>query len=261
MNLSRFRIAAAVTACASAFFAFGPASAAPVSINVTGNFAVATGTMTGLLGLGFVGQFNYDSTIANADPGSVEFLSPGTGGTGEELGAEYSGQFVAPSVPATGDSYVSNSTVAEMENDVTRSSAELLGLLPSGVYDIFTVNGWEPSSTFSGGSTINNSGVIDGLNVSLAIVGNLFPGVLTAASDFPTAFDLGSIVGVLVIAEEFVGGESVGMAYQFGTLGPGGTFGTFEVSAAEVQVPEPAALAVLGLGLAAFGALQRRRRV
>ena len=259
MNLPRIRTAAAATALAAGLFFTGAASATQVSINVSGNFSVATGTMASLLGLGFTGQFNYDTVIANADPGSVEFLSPGSGGTGQELGAQFSGQFVMPAVPSIGAVYISDSTVVEAENDVTRTSADLIGLLPDGVYDFFIVNGWEPSSTFSGGSTVNDEGVIDGLNVSVVLVGDLFPSPLTATSDFPSTFDENLITGVLVIAEEYEAGESVGLAYHFGTLGDLGTFGEFAISTVETAVPEPAALAVLGLGLAGLGALRRRR--
>ena len=92
-------------------------SATPVSINVSGTFTVATGSLSDLLNLGFTGAFSYDTTGATINDA---FASPADGGTGQELGTEFTGGFATPAIPSTGDTFTSPTLVAEQENNVTR---------------------------------------------------------------------------------------------------------------------------------------------
>lgn len=241
------------------------AHAAPVSITVNGVFTDAPDSITtgpnilsSLIGLAFTSTFSYDTAGATINDA---FNSPADGGTGQELGTEFTAGFASPSVPGAG-SYVSPTLVAEMENNVTRNSAELLGLLPAGTYDFFSVNGWQPGSTFSGGSTIGDGGAIDAVNFGLTFIGDgssALIGTLTAADSMPTALDLSLVTGVIVTIEEFEAGELVGFAYQFGQINEGGTFENFTIVSAETEVPAPQTAVLFALAAAGL-ALRRRRR-
>ena len=252
MNTGTVKPALAGILLAVAAAMASPALAAPVSVNVSGAFTVATGTLSGFLGLGYTSGFTYDTDLSAALPGSVEFAAPASGGTGQELGAEFGGGSVTPFIPSLAEGYTSPSTITEMENDVTRTGPELLSLLPGGVYDFFNLNGWHPDSVFSGGSTINDVAAVEGVNVSLVFIGNMFSTPLTASSPMPGALDLNLVDYVVVIVEEFEGSEVVGMALQFGVIGAGGTFNNFTV-VFESVVSEPAPFALLTLAVAVIG--------
>ncbi len=264
MNFASVKYAAAAAIIAVGAVAGGSALAAPVSINVSGVFtdapdSITTGpnVLSSLVGLAFTSTFSYDTAGATIND---EFNAPADGGTGEELGTEFTGGFASPSVHGAG-SYVSPTLVAEMENNVTRTSADLLGLLPPGTYDFFSANGWQPGSTFSGGSTIGDGGAIDGVNFGLTFIGDgssSLIGTLTAGDSMPTALDLGLVTGVIVTIEEYEGSELVGFAYQFGQIGEGGTFENFTIVSAETEVPAPPAAALLGLAVAGLSIWRRR---
>jgi hypothetical protein len=254
----------AVATAAVVAFSGSSALSAPVSITVSGVFTDAPDSITvgpnilsSLVGLAFTSTFAYDTAGATINDA---FNSPADGGTREELSTEFTGGFASPSVPGAG-SYVSPTLVAEMENNVTRDSAELLGLSPPGTYDLFSVNGWQPGSTFSGGSTIGDGGAIDGVNFGLTFIGDgssALIGTLTASDSMPTALDLNLVTGVIVTIEEFAGGELVGFAYQFGQINEGGTFENFTIVSGETPaVSAPGVATILGL---AFGAMAIRRR-
>jgi hypothetical protein len=248
-------VSTAVAILLSAFVGL-PATASPVSINVSGAFTNATGTLSGLLGLGFTSGFNYDTDTANGIPGSLAFEEPVGGG--QKLGVEYASGSATPSIPALPAGYVSPTSVAEIDNDVFFTSSELRGILPAGVYDLFTVNGWEPGSTFgTAGSTINEGDPIDAVNFGLTFVGDLFAGALTAGSDMPGTLNLAGIIGVVVTVEEYAGGELVGLAYQFGQID--GAFNEFAIVSDTPAVPAPAAMWLFVAGLAGLATLRRRR--
>ena len=251
----RFIVAAVA---AFAFTAPMSVSATPVSINVTGTFTVATGTLSDLLNLGFTGNFSYDTggaTIGDA------FNSPADGGTGQELGTEFTGGFATPFIPSTGEGYTSPTLVAEQENNVTRTTADLLNILPGGIYDFFSINGWEPGSTFIGGSTITEEGADDATNFGLTYIGvgpSALIGTLTASDAMPTGLDLNLVDYVIVTVEEYEAGELVGLAYQFGTIGEGGTFNNFTIES-DAVVSEPLSIALFGLGLGLMGLMRRKQ--
>jgi hypothetical protein len=236
------------------------AQAAPVSSNVSGTFNFASGTLAGALGLAFTSGFNYDtdtSTRITSPVESLEFDTPVGGG--QRLGVEYAAGSVTPSVPAISAGYTSPTSVLEIDNNVFFDSSELLGLFPSGVYDLFTVNGWEPSSTFgSAASTINDNDAIDAFNFGLAFIGDLVAGPLTTGSDMPGTLNLANIIGVVVVAEEYVGGELVGIAYSVGQID--GTFNEFTIVSDEPSVPVPAAGLLMLAGVAGMAGLRRRSR-
>lgn len=234
------------------------ASATPVSINVAGTYSVASGTLSSLLGAGFTSGFTYDTDLAAAIPVSVEFGSPAAGGTGQELGAEFNSGSVSSSTSVPGFVFPSPTSIAEQENDVTRTGEELLDLLPGGVFDFFSVNGWGGGSTFVGGSTISESTgeVINGVSIDLVFIGNMFGPDLTATTPMPGTLDLGLVTNVLVSIEEISAGETVGFAFQFGTIGEGGTFNNFTIES-NAQIAEPGSLLIFGLGLGLLG-LRRR---
>ncbi len=255
-TLSKFLAGVAVSLCLGAG---GSAVATPVNINVSGAFSVATGTLADLLGRAFIGGFSYDTAGATTNDA---FGSPADGGTGQELGTEFTGGSATPSIPSLGEGFTSPTLVAELENNVTRTAGDLLNLLPDGTYDFFSLNGWSPDSSFvPGGTTINEQGADTGVNFGLtfiAAVDSGFVGTLsdpsaevppaTFASAFPTAIDLSQVDFVVVTVEEYVNQSLVGLAYQFGTIGEGGTFENFEIVSAEA-VPEPGAIVLFGLGL------------
>ena len=81
--ISRKLILGAIAAFA--FTAPMSASATPVSFNVAGTFAVATGSLSDLLGVAFTSGFTYDTDTSQAIPGSLDFANPANGGTGQEL--------------------------------------------------------------------------------------------------------------------------------------------------------------------------------
>lgn len=243
---------------AFAFAAPMSASATPVSISVAGTFAVATGTLSDLLNLGFTGNFSFDT--AGATIGDA-FNSPAEGGTGQELGTEFTGGFATPFIPSTGEGYTSPTLVAEQENDVTKTAADLLNLLPGGIYDFFSVNGWQPGSTFIGGSTITEDGAVDAVNFGLTYIGvgpSALIDTLTASDAMPTGLDLNLVDYVIVTVEEYEAGELVGLAYQFGTIGEGGTFNSFTIES-DAVVSEPLSIALFGLGLGLTGLMRRKR--
>jgi hypothetical protein len=267
---------AALTALiiASGIIVQGPASAAPVSITVNGTFTNAPDSLTvgpnifsSLVGLNFTSTFSYDPTGSQIN---TEFASPAEGGSGQELGTEFTGGSVTPLIPALPvvppdtNTYTSPTLVAEQENNVTRSPAELLNLLPGGTtFDFFTINGWQPGSTFSGGSTITGDGAaIDAVNFGLTFIdvdGAMIGGPLSASDLMPETVDLSLVDFVIVTIEEFENSERIGFAYQFGTIDQGGTFNNFTIVAAASEVSEPAMTAMFALGIAGLGFVRRRK--
>ena len=272
MKIGTLRSAFAGILVASGAFAFTSASAAPVSITVHGVFTDAPVSLTGgvsntfssFVGLGFDATFSYNTTGATINN---EFASPAFGGTGQELGTEFTGGSATPIIPLLPvtppdtNTYTSPTLVAEMENNVTRNTVDLLNLLPAGTYDFFSVNGWEPSSTFSGGSTIGESDAIDGVNFGLTFidVDATMLGAPVATDLMPETVDLNLVDFVIVTLEEYEGSELVGFAYQFGTIGEGGTFNEFTI-VSNTEVSEPGMLALFPLALGAIGFARRNKR-
>lgn len=89
---------------AAGLVAHAPAFAAPVSITVNGTFTDAPDSLTvgsnvlaPLVGLGFTSTFNYDPTSAQIN---TEFASPAEGGSGQELGTEFTSGSATPLIPA-----------------------------------------------------------------------------------------------------------------------------------------------------------------
>jgi len=258
---------------ASGAFAHSSASAAPVSITIHGVFTDAPVSLTGgvsntlssFVGLGFDATFTYNTIGGTTND---EFASPAEGGTGQEIGTEFTDGSATPIIPLLPvtppdtNTYTSPTLIAEMENDVTRTSADLLNLLPGGTYDFFSVNGWEPSSTFSGGSTITGDGdAIDAINFGLTFidVDATMLGTLASTDLMPEAIDLSLVDFVFVALEEFEGGELIGFAYQFGTIDEGGTFTEFTI-ASNTEVSEPGMLALFPLALGVIGFARRNKR-
>jgi hypothetical protein len=273
MNFRTVKSVVAGIFLASSTLAFSPVSAAPVSITIHGMFTDAPVSLTGgvsntlssFVGLGFDATFTYDTTGGTIND---EFASPAEGGTGQELGTEFTGGSATPIIPLLPvtppdtNTYTSPTLIAEMENNVTRTAADLLNLLPGGTYDFFSVNGWEPSSTFSGGSTITGDGdAIDAINFGLLFidVDATMLGTLTSTDLMPEAIDLSLVDFVFVALEEFAGGELIGFAYQFGTIDEGGTFTEFTI-ASNTEIPEPGILALFPLALGVIGFARRNRR-
>lgn len=268
------KIALATLVFTATAIAQAPVTAAPVSITVNGTFTDAPDPLASgsnifnplMLGLGFSSTFSYDTTGGTIN---TEFAAPAYGGTGEEFGTEFIGGSATPIIPALPvtppdtNTYTSPTLIVEMENNVTRAPADLLNLLPGGIYDFFTVNGWEPSSTFSGGSTIGEGGAIDGINFGLTFVdvdATLFSGPLSPTDMMPETIDISLVDYVVVTLEEFEDSELVGFAYQFGTIAEGGTFNNFTIVSEASEVPEPAVPLVLGVGLLALFATRRKKR-
>lgn len=258
---------------ASGTFAYSPVSAAPVSITIHGMFTDAPVSLTGgvsntlssFVGLGFDATFTYDTTGATINN---EFASPAEGGTGEEIGTEFTGGSATPIIPLLPvtppdtNTYTSPTLIAEMENNVARTSADFLNLLPGGTYDFFSVNGWEPSSTFSGGSTITGDGeAINAINFGLSFidVDATMLGTLTSTDLMPETIDLSLVDFVFVALEEFEAGELVGFAYQFGTIDEGGTFTEFTI-ASNTEVSEPGMLALFPIAVGVIGFARRIKR-
>jgi len=260
---------------AAGLVAHAPAFAAPVSITVNGTFTDAPDSLTvgsnvlaPLVGLGFTSTFNYDPTSAQIN---TEFASPAEGGSGQELGTEFTSGSATPLIPALPvmppdtNTFTSPTLIAEQENNVTRSAADLLNLLPAGSnYDFFSVNGWDPGSTFSGGSTITGDGdAIDGITFGLTFIdidGTMLSGTLTAGDLMPETLDLSLVDYVFVAIEEFEDSELVGFAYQFGTIGAGGTFNNFTIVSETSAVSEPAMTIMFAFGIAAIGLARRKKR-
>lgn len=268
------KIALATLVFTATAIAQAPVTAAPVSITVNGTFTDAPDALTSganifnplMIGLGFSSTFSYDTTGGTIN---TEFAAPADGGTGEEFGTEFTGGSATPIIPALPvtppdtNTYTSPTLIVEMENNVTRTPADLLNLLPGGTYDFFSVNGWEPSSTFSGGSTIGEGGAIDGINFGLAFIdvdATLFSGPLTPTDMMPETIDISLVDYVIVVLEEYEDSELVGFAYQFGTIAEGGTFNNFTIVSETSEVPEPAMPLVLGIGLLALFAARRKKR-
>lgn len=151
MKISPRITAFAAVMIASGLFVQAPASAAPVSITVNGAFTNAPNSVTvgpnvfsSFVGLNFISTFSYNTTGSTINN---EFASPAEGGSGEELGTEFTGGSATPLIPALPvtppdtNTYTSPTLIAEQENNVTRTAAELLNLLPGGTFDFFSVNG------------------------------------------------------------------------------------------------------------------------
>ena len=114
---------------AAGLVAHAPAFAAPVSITVNGTFTDAPDSLTvgsnvlaPLVGLGFTSTFNYDPTSAQIN---TEFASPAEGGSGQELGTEFTSGSATPLIPALPvtppdtNTFTSPTLIAEQENNVT----------------------------------------------------------------------------------------------------------------------------------------------
>lgn len=254
---------------ATAMFALAGAHAAPVNISVNGTFTdapdsltVGSNVLSGFVGLNYTGTFSFDTAGSTVND---EFANPASGGTGQELGREFTGGSATPTValPPPDNTYTSPTLIVEQENNVTRSAAELLNLLPGGTFDFYTMNGWQPGSTFSGGSTIGDGGAIDGVNFGLTFIdvdATMIGGPLTSGSVMPTSLDLNQVDFVVVTLEEFEAGELIGFAYQFGTIGQGGTFNEFTIeSGTVVAASEPGMLALFAITLGALGLARRKK--
>lgn len=274
MKISPRITAFAAVMIASGLFVQAPASAAPVSITVNGAFTNAPNSVTvgpnvfsSFVGLNFISSFSYNTTGSTINN---EFASPAEGGSGEELGTEFTGGSATPLIPALPvtppdtNTYTSPTLIAEQENNVTRTAAELLNLLPGGTFDFFSVNGWQPGSTFSGGSTITGDGdAIDAVNFGLTFIdvdATMIGGPLTPGDLMPETLDISLVDYVFVAVEEFENTELVGYAYQFGTIAEGGTFNNFTIVSVASEVSEPGMAAILALGLAGLGLARRRKR-
>lgn len=274
MKISPRITAFAAVMIASGLFVQAPASAAPVSITVNGAFTNAPNSVTvgpnvfsSFVGLNFISTFSYNTTGSTINN---EFASPAEGGSGEELGTEFTGGSATPLIPALPvtppdtNTYTSPTLIAEQENNVTRTAAELLNLLPGGTFDFFSVNGWQPGSTFSGGSTITGDGdAIDAVNFGLTFIdvdATMIGGPLTPGDLMPETLDISLVDYVFVAVEEFENTELVGYAYQFGTIAEGGTFNNFTIVSVASEVSEPGMAAILALGLAGLGLARRRKR-
>ena len=271
MTFKTFRTSALGAAIATAVFALSGANAAPVNISVNGTFThapdsltVGSNVLSGLVGLNYTATFSFDTAGGTIND---EFASPASGGTGEELGREFTGGFVTPLVPALpgpDNTFTSPTLIVEQENNVTRSAAELLNLLPGGTFDFYSMNGWEPSSTFSGGSTIGDGGAIDGVTFGLTFIdvdATMIGGPLTPGSIMPSSLDLSLVDFVVITVEEIEDGDTVGFAYQFGTIGAGGTFNEFTiVSETTVAASEPGMAALFALTLGALGLARRKKQ-
>ena len=235
------------------------ASATPVSFNVAGTFAVATGSLSDLLGVAFTSGFTYDTDTSQAIPGSLDFANPANGGTGQELGAEFATPLGFATPAGGGGGFVSTQLVVESENNVTRTGAEMLNLLPGGIYDFFGLTAYEPGTTTNPGTTIDEGNVvITGVSVDMVFIGDMFAADLTALDSFPTTLDLGLVSHVIVLVEEYENEVLIGQAYQFGTIAEGGTFSSFTIES-DAVVSEPLSIALFGLGLGLRGAMRRKR--
>ena len=274
MKISPRITAFAAVMIASGLFVQAPASAAPVSITVNGAFTNAPNSVTvgpnvfsSFVGLNFISTFSYNTTGSTINN---EFASPAEGGSGEELGTEFTGGSATPLIPALPvtppdtNTYTSPTLIAEQENNVTRTAAELLNLLPGGTFDFFSVNGWQPGSTFSGGSTITGDGdAIDAVNFGLTFIdvdATMIGGPLPPGDLMPETLDISLVDYVFVAVEEFENTELVGYAYQFGTIAEGGTFNNFTIVSVASEVSEPGMAAILALGLAGLGLIRHRKR-
>ena len=259
MKYGIWRHIAVGAVAAAALVAPLSASATPVSLNVSGTFTVATGTLSDLLGEAFSGGFAYDTDTSLTLPGSLDFANPASGGTGQELGGEFATPLGFATPSSGGGGFTSSQLVVESENNVTRTSADLLNLLPGGIYDFFGLTAYEPGTTTNPGNTIDDgNAVITGVSVDLVFVGDMFGADLTALDSFPTTLDLGLVSHVVLLVEEYENEVLIGQAYQFGTIGEGGTFNSFTIEC-DAVVSEPLSIALFGLGLGLMGLIRRKQ--
>lgn len=224
------------------------ASAAPVSLTVSGVFSSATGTLSGLLNQSYASNFGYDTDTSLAQPGSLVFLP----GSVQILNAVFGSPYTVSPFINGALFYTGGDTVIQIAHNGYINSALSNGMFPEGTYDTLTLNGRKPgwSCTFNGLSL----GVCDGVNFGVSFVGNFFASDLTQATQMPDAVNPDNVVTAIVHIEKWENGIQTGSAYQFGQIS--GSANSFEVVSA---VPVPAASWLLGSGLLGLAGMARRK--
>lgn len=231
------------------------ANATPVSLNVSGIFSSATGSLSGLLNQSYASNFGYDTDTSLAKPGSPAFFPGSVQFLGAVFGSPYT---VSPSVNGN-LLYTGGETIVQIMHNAYIVSAQGNGVFPDGAYDILEINGRKPgwSSCSSnclsvGGSPLSIGG--DGVNFGVFFLGNFFTSDLTQATQMPNAVNLASVVYAVVHTEKWENGVQTGSAYQFGQIN--GSANSFEIVSA---VPVPAAAWLLGSGLLGLVGVARRK--
>lgn len=223
------------------------ANATPVSLNVSGIFSSATGTLSDLLNQSYASNFGYDTDTSLAQPGSLAFIP----GSMQILNAIFGSPYtVSPSVNGA-PLYTGGDTMIQIVHNAYFSSAESNGMFPDGTYDELVVRGRKPGGS---PSSLNCFGPCDGVIFGVALVGNFFTSDLTQSTQMPNAVNPANVVHAATFIDKWENGVKTGSAYQIGQIN--GSANSFELVSA---VPVPAAAWLLGSGLLGLVGVARRK--
>lgn len=228
------------------------ANATPVSLNVSGAFSSATGTLSDLLNQSYASNFGYDTDTSLAQPGLL-FLP----GSMQLLSAVFGNPYtVSPSINGNLLFTGGNANIQLIHNAYI-SSADNNGMFPAGTYDEVVMMGRMPglSTCSSDGLGGPGLGVCDAVNFGVSFVGNFFTSDLTQSTQMPDAVNPASVVTAIVHIEKWENGAQTGSAFQYGQIN--GSANSFEVVSS--AVPAPAAAWLLGSGLLGLVGVARRK--
>lgn len=132
----------------SAVITLVTSTAFAVEINTNSSFGFAEGSLSGLQGVGFSGNFNYDTSGVLAPHVSVH-----------ELGAPAGGQFIVHGFPQFSFSF--HGLDIWVENDQVFDG---FGVIPAGLVDNYLLTGFAPGASYN----LSSHSIMDGFAVSLA---------------------------------------------------------------------------------------------